>query len=219
MTTYGKRRVAGMAALLAVGLVVGFLLSNQLDADSERSDSPGSGASSSPGTGPTGEIGGVPVGYSQTEEGAIAAAAAFSRQMSEVEGDDASYRQALLTMAAPAWRSHAEEIAKNTMAFIREQYGDGASADYSPLRYRVVTCSSSSCTVEVWGVTVVSSQSDQLTESWSTVGLTLKWVDEDWRVAGQTSQPGPTPRLLQEQQGASGSVLNEFQEFGSAAAP
>lgn len=211
-----KRLLLGLGVLVLV--LVAFFV-GRITSPDPSPKAPESDASERPDPGPTAEMSGVPVGYVRTEEGAVAAAAAFARQMSEVEGDDNNYRQTLLTLAAPQWRSDAEEIAKNTMDFIREQYGDDASAEYSPLRYRIVTCSSSSCTVQVWGVTVVSSPSHQLKESWSTIGLTLEWVNEDWRVAGQSSQPGPTPQLLQEQQGGPGSLLSEFQEFGSAPAP
>lgn len=165
-------------------------------------------------------VNGVTVGYPRTERGAVDAATNFARVMASASGDERSYRAAWLTMAAPEWKDRAEELAENGHEFLRERYGDGGSFTFSPLRYRVVSYSQSSATVELWGVTVASGPKvPGIDESWLTASIELTWTSGDWRVSGQSSATGPTPELLHTDDSRPSSSLDAFKEFEHAPSP
>jgi hypothetical protein len=162
-------------------------------------------------------LNGVPVGYELSEEGAVAAATNFAQIMAGPSRDAERYRNAMQTLAAPSWRDRALELASNAIDFAERRYGPGASIGFHPLRYKVEDYSDSAATIQLWGVVVASGPKVAgVEESWVTATVHLSRVDDDWRVSGQTSAAGPTPRLLAGQDSTPVSVLNGFEEFGRA---
>jgi len=171
-------------------------------------------------TSPREVVNGVPVGYERTEAGAVEAATNFTRVMASVPDDADAYLAAAETMAAPDWKDDARRLAQNGLQFLRDRYGSGGAFTFSPLRYRVVEYSNDSATVAVWGVTVASGPKIRgIEESWLTGTLELVWVSNDWRLADQSSRTGPTPELLQTQDGVSVDALEGFQEYSHAPSP
>lgn len=165
-------------------------------------------------------VNGVPLGFAQTELGAVEAATNFTRAMATVAGDSDAYIAAAETMAAPEWTSEARRLARNGLRFLRERYGATGSLTFTPLRYRVVSFSDTEAEISIWGVTVASGPKIQgIEESWLTGTLNLSWISDDWRLTGQKSEVGPTPELLQATEHLPNNALNGFQEYENAPSP
>lgn len=220
MTTDSRSRtwivVGALIIGLGVGVLVGFLLSKEPDASVQ---SPPQSA----GPGPSTEVGGIPTGYAQTEEGAVAAAANFNLLSGR---DDLLSREALTsamqTFAAPSWKTDAAKQAENGYEYVVETYGDDADVSTAVLRYDVSEYSANQAVVKLWTVTLLSgSARPNVDEVWGIVTINLEWVDGDWRVSGIESSPGPAPVDLpsdQPDQPAS-ALMEEFDEFEGAPVP
>lgn len=166
------------------------------------------------------EVNGVPVGYPHTEMGAVEAATNFTRVMASVPDDSSAYLAAAETMAAPSYRADARRLAENGLEFLRDRYGTGGRFSFAPLRYRVLSYTGGAAKVSVWGVTVASGpKTEGIEESWLTGTLDLTWVSGDWRLAGQASETGPTPELLQTSDSGGASILDGYQEYENAPTP
>ena len=198
-------------AIFILGFVVGRMMPSERDA-LPKASSPSRTAVDE---GPTKILNGVPVGYAQSEVGAVAAATTFAPIMAGPTGSSDEYRAAMMTLASPKWQERSRELATNAIRFVREQYGTGGSVSFSPLRYRVDEFSEDSATIQLWGVVLASGvEVEGIQESWITATVRLSWVDSDWRVAAQSSEAGPTPELLQMKPGSdAATILNEFEEY------
>ena len=209
-----RRLVVGTA--LALALLVGTWIGR---GSAPENDAPPETSRGTPSTGLQ-VLNGVPVGYARTEEGAVQAATNFTRVMASIPTDSSGYLAAAETMAAPDFADEALALAENGLEFLRDRYGSGGSFTFAPLRYRVVSYSDSEARIEIWGVTVASgAKIDGLEESWLTGTLNLVWTAGDWRLAAQESVTGPTPELLQTQDGPSFESLENFQEYRHAPSP
>lgn len=209
------RLLWGVTALILFAL--GFLVGRWTDADDGRHQQ-----SRSPIAQTQAErfVHGVPVGYPRTQEGAIQAATNFTRVMASALENPDTYRAVLMTMAAPSWVSDAERVAENGIRFFKDRYGLGGSSTFSPLRYRVNSYSNTRATIQLWGVTVATGpRTDGIEESWLTGTVELSWVSGDWRIADQSSEPGPTPELLQSGSDFSSRTLEGFKEYRRAPQP
>lgn len=208
-----------MALLLIVLLAVGVgIWMGRASAPEEKSSPPEFDSDPAPGAREV--INGVQVGYERTEAGAVEAATNFARAMASVSRDVEAYRRAIRTLAAPDWRDDAEKLAANSVDFLTERYGLNGSFTFSPVRYRVSSFSNGGATVEVWGVTVASGPKvSGIEESWLTASLELIWVEGDWRVAGESSEAGPTPELLQTRDQRLADELEGFKEYQYAPSP
>lgn len=158
--------------------------------------------------------------YRQTEEGAIAAAAEFSRIIADVSADEDQYRQAIQEIAAPNWASRANELADNTLSFLDERYGSEGTFSFVPARYRMVEFARNAATIDLWGVTLATGPKVAgVEETWITGTLELVWTSTGWRVAGQDSATGPTPELVRSEDEREGNALSDFEEFRHAPTP
>lgn len=147
----------------------------------------------------------------RTERGAVVAATAFARLMVGPSEDEDSYKEEMAVLAAPSWRARADQLANNSIEFVRSRYGEGGTISFSPLKYRVASYSSSEAAIEVWGVVIASGpRVEGLEESWITGTVRIRWLDSEWKVIGQSSQGGPTPELLN----AGGESLSHFRLEG-----
>lgn len=213
---YSARFWLAGIVLLALALAAGIWIGRQSVPDSvpvpgEAQPEPGPERS---------ELNGVPVGYSQTEMGAVEAATNFTRVMASVPEDSDAYLAAAATMAAPSYRADARRLAENGLEFLRGRYGAGGRFTFAPLRYRVLSYTDTAAKVSVWGVTIASGPKiEGIEESWLTATLELTWVSDDWRLAGQTSETGPTPELLQTSDSGDASILEGYQEYDDAPTP
>lgn len=208
----GPRRFAAWVAFiggLVVAVVVAFFI-GRASAPEAEPGSPDRVASPLPQE----TINGVPVGYARSEAGAVEAATTFSRVMASASGDLNRYLGALRAMAAPDWVLEAEKLAENGFEFLRDRYGSAGSLTFVPVRYRIEAYSDSAATIQIWGVTVASGPKvPGIDESWLTGTVQLVWIEGDWRVAGQSSETGPTPELLQTGSALTKEDLEGFQEL------
>jgi hypothetical protein len=200
--------LAGLLLVVGAAFVIGRATAS--DSSPEQTDE----RDAEDGAGPSGTTNGVPVGFSQSEDGAVAAATIFARAIATIPLDTDAYKETIRTLAAPEWLSDAEALADNSLTFLVERYGQGAASTFSPIKYRIQKYSDTSATVALWGVTLGSGPKvQQPEESWVTGTIELVWVDDDWRVAGQSSSVGPTPERLNTEDELDGSELENFEEY------
>lgn len=218
-----KRGALGFVAVLVIGLVVGLVVGFILDNEGETSTPKEATPNQAAGPGPTDEVNSVPVGYAQTEEGAVAAATNFhllSGRDDLLSADDLS--NAMKTLAAPSWADEAERQAKNGYSYIAETYGSDADVTTAVVRYDLTSFDEDQATVRLWVVATISGSSRPNVEAtWSVVTTKLQWADDDWRVAGTESAPGPAPVELPSRQSALSArdVMEDFSEFLRAPTP
>lgn len=210
------RKRAGAVALIValvfgIGLVVGIRVDGAGDSGGDPSIS--TPTTGQPDPGPTGVLNGVPVGYAQTEAGALAAAEHFQEiGSSSLAADESVYVEAMSTMAAPEWRERAEETGRNGVAFFEERYGVEGSLLTSPVGARLVEFSPSTAVVELWSVSLSSGSNVPAGEQvWSLTTLSLRWVEGDWRISDQETSSSPPPPLVNGQQPESARrLVDEF---------
>ncbi len=152
------------------------------------------------------------------EASAVDAATRFARVMTGPSGDASTYLDQMRSIASPDWRSRAEDLARNAIDFVDERYGEGGSVEFEPLRYRVGSHSRRQAVIDIWGVVLGSGPKfGGIEESWITGTVNLVWVGSGWKVAGQSSNGGPTPELLRTEEGSTADeILNEFKEYSGA---
>lgn len=211
-----RSRSATAAFVVLVLLICAFLIGRATGGSLRAEPSAPEGGT---GIGPASVLHGVPVGYEHSEEGAVSAAANFARVMANVGGGQEDYIKAWSTMAAPAWRLEARELAETGFDFTIDRYGSDGTFSYSPIRYRLDEYSPTGATVDLWGVTVAAAGSRTIEESWTSLTLDLTWISGDWRLSGQESATGPSPQLVQAGEVEPPSSLDGFEEFSIAPQP
>ncbi|MCK1812746.1 hypothetical protein MTQ13_00375 [Streptomyces sp. XM4011] len=162
--------------------------------------------------------GGVPLGYPRTEAGAVRAATNYQLARSSVEYiTDRSYRHQLLAEIAES-ESEKSLIRTDDSAMdlvlaslgIRKRDAATLVARAAPLGVTVSDYSRHSATVEVWAAGLIGTTSDSaplpVSASWNTHTVTLRWQEDDWKLAGVASRPGPTPLDT----GSTPSTLDDF---------
>jgi hypothetical protein len=192
-----RRRIA-LAAFLSV-FVVGVLMFARFDRSSSRHSRPA--VTSSEGT-PHVESGSarqaaVPSGFSHDAVGAKAAAVAYAQYPAVVVGlsvDQAADAQAVVSSDAAR-----DGLVTQTRTELAQLY---AAAPPETLSYRVgvlaVSVSMSgadSARTSVWQVGVLTAPAGSIYAEWATVTQELVWEHDDWRIAGEHAEPGPTPTL------------------------
>lgn len=211
----GRRKWLGAGLLIVIlvfgsGLVVGSRVGNS-DPGGDRSS--GGSITGQPDSGPTSSLNGVPVGFAQTKEGALAAAQSFLKVgSSSLVTEGSNYVQAMSTMAAPEWRERAEEMGANGNAFFVERYGSDGSLVASPMASKVVEFRPSSARVLLWSASLASGSKRPAGEqAWSVTTLDLRWVGADWRISHQVTSSSPPPPVMNGQTPASVEhVIKEF---------
>lgn len=169
--------------------------------------------------GPSGVVNGVQVGYEQSEIGAVAAASNFARVMAKASTSD-SFDGQVRTIASPEWVDEALALAASGRSFFADRYGAGGSLSFVPIKYRIGSFSETRASVAIWGVSLaLDSAAQAIEESWVTGNLDLEWISGDWRVVGQSSEPGPTPELLRSGGSLDANFLAGFEEYEIAPHP
>jgi hypothetical protein len=150
---------------------------------------------------------GVPVGYSQSQPAAIAAATNYTQFAAGpllVQPD--KYRAAIATLAAPqakdkllaeyesgvASTQNATQIISNTSRGIK------VAVNAYPLAYHVNNYSSSVSEISIWYLAIIGQDGQQApSQAWVTMTIDLEWTNGDWKVTADGSSPGPVPVLGQ----------------------
>jgi hypothetical protein len=195
----------------------------------------GAGAATSRAVGPRRYLEGVGVGYARSQEGAVAAAANFTRVLSsELILDTPRRRAAIDVLAAPEARGRLQRSFDQAVASLRQGLGmTGAPAKdtqvllrATPVGWRVEDYDGSSAKVAIWvtsvGGSIGGAQPVPITEAWGTTTVTLRWAGGDWKQVGSTTVDGPVPIADVAPPTAAPELLgkaNEFKEFTYAPGP
>jgi hypothetical protein len=164
-------------------------------------------AASSSEVGPRAVRAGVGVGYARTEQGAVAAAANYTRALSsDLILDDAKRRAAIGTLAAPEAKARLQKTFDQAVASLRSGLGvTGAAArDTQVLMratlvgWRVVDYDNRTAKVAIWVTSVAgslgqTSQPAPIREGWGTTTVQLRWAGGDWKQVDSTTVDGPVP--------------------------
>jgi hypothetical protein len=217
-----RGRVGGVVVgALVVGVLIGIVLGFIFDKGAQ--ESPQAQPPTATGPGPTAEENGVPVGYSRTEEGAVAAATNFNLLAGRDELLDLdAMTTAMQTLAAPSWKDEAGRQAESGYEYIVDTYGDDADVSAAVVRYDLVNFTTDRASVRLWTVSLASgSRRPNVEEVWAIVTVDLIWVDDDWRVEDLESSVGPAPVDLPSGQPAENAttLMEEFDEFEGAPVP
>lgn len=199
-----RRRVLVIGSVVVALIVIGALLS-QLG---------GGGPPSAPGvdeeqprprpvvpsheTGPVSERAGMPVGFTPDEDGAVAAAIAYTtapqRWLYFTDDEIAAAVTEIATSAA------APRLADGVVADVRvarEQLGASSGRVWwlvRPLAWHLELHTAGEARVTVWVVTVLSAAEVAAPQTeWMSVTVDLEWAEDDWRLDGIHDSPGPTP--------------------------
>ncbi len=211
-----------IAALLALGWVIG-----RATAPAAAPPSPGapetSEAQAPAGPGPERLEAGVPVGYAHTEAGAVSAASQYTAALgSELLLDPDARAAAIDRIAVPDGRADLERLADTADLFanrlnLTPDLLDDPAFVYRtyPIGWRVTSYSDDEAVVAVWNTGLfVAPGREAFTSPYNTATYTLRWADEDWRVAGLSTADGPTPPLGQaSDSGLIGEEINGFQRY------
>jgi hypothetical protein len=179
---------------------------------------------------------GVGVGYAHTQQGAVAAAANYTRALSSnLILDTASRRAAIATLAAPEARARMQKTFDQAMASVRKGFGvSGAAADGAqvlmrgtPVGWRVDRYGNDAATVAIWVTSVAGSLGGTegpapIREGWGTTTVQLRWVDGDWKQVDSVTTDGPVPIADVSPPTAAPELVtkaNEFKEFIYAPGP
>lgn len=203
--------VFGGAVLLFTGFLVG---QGTGDAPARLPEASPAGVPTASEEGPRTVADGVPLGYTRTEAGAVAAAVTFAEVVTGLADTPDAHIAAARTIATNEWRPRSVELARNTINFLSESY-PGAAISFTPVRYDIVEYGQDSATVKVWGVTLVYPPDRQPEQTWATGTFRLAWVG-DWRMDGGGSSGGPTPSLLKMSDEVDWRVINGFSDVDVA---
>jgi hypothetical protein len=195
----------------------------------------GTGAVTNPAVGPRHHLDGVGVGYARSQEGAVAAAANFTRVLSsDLILDTGQRRAAIDVLAAPEARSRLQKTFDQAVVPLRKGLGvsdtasDGAQVllRATPVGWRVEDYSDEKAKVAIWvtsvGGSIGGTVAAPIREGWGTTTVELRWVGDDWKLAESTTTDGPVPIADVAPPTAAGELVdkaNEFKEFTYAPGP
>lgn len=144
-----------------------------------------------------------PARYARTEDGAVAAAAAYVRRLTGPGMLDARVvRTTLAGIASAQSRDDLGEAYELAAAQARERLGIGTTPEpavvlrAAPVGYRVDGFHRDAATVSVWRVGIVGTSTTlEPRQSWRTETVSLVWERDTWKIDAVRSATGPTPPL------------------------
>ena len=172
---------------------------------------------------------GVGVGYAHSQQGAVAAAANFTRVLSsDLILDTSRRRAAIAALAAPSAKARLQRTFDQAVVPLRKGLGvsdtasDGAQVllRATPVGWRVEDYSDEKVKVAIWvtsvGGSVGGTVAAPIREGWGTTTVELRWVGDDWKLAESTTTDGPVPIADVTPPTAAGELIdkaNQFKEF------
>jgi hypothetical protein len=189
--------VALVAALLAAG-AIGRLTAPRIDS----SPAPAPAVEQPPTRGATRTVAGVPIGYSRTREGAVAAMAAFGQALADprVQLND---RRRDEVARAIGTRRYERALDQAQAVFAARRAGavgralrPGVQAVFLavPIAFRILSYEDSRAVIKSWGVAVAASDTGLVPQaSWATTTTTAVWEHGDWKVDAVHGESGPVP--------------------------
>jgi hypothetical protein len=192
-------------------------------------------AAASRAVGPRRYLDGVGVGYAHSQEGAVAAAANFTRVLSsDLILDEARRRAAIDVLAAPEARSRLQKTFDQAVVSLRQGLGAAGAAGQdaqvllraTPVGWRVESFDAGTARVAIWvtsvGGSVGGATAAPIREAWGTTTVELRWAGGDWKQVDSTTVDGPVPIADVAPPTAAPELLgkaNEFKEFTYAPGP
>ena len=176
------------------------------NAGSSSSASPTTPFSAVPGAGGTSE--GVPIGYPHNQAGAVSAAANYVAAYGSAAMLKPSTRHPIVqAIADPTALTNIDQQLDTAFKTVDQVLGLNENGDPPkglgvvyrtiPAGAHAVTYNDNKAQVAVWicelGGLAGSGSTLPVTETWSTVTLTLNWTSGDWKWASFTSADGPVP--------------------------
>jgi hypothetical protein len=178
---------------------------------------------------------GVGVGYAHSQQGAVAAAANFTRVLSsDLILDTSRRRAAIAALAAPAAKARLQRTFDQAVVSLRQGLGVSDSANdgtqvllrATPVGWRVEDYGDDTAKVAIWvtsvGGSIGGTVAAPIREGWGTTTVELRWVGDDWKLAESTTTDGPVPIADVAPPTAAGELVdkaNEFKEFTYAPGP
>jgi hypothetical protein len=175
--------------------------------------------------GPVRWVDGVPVGWAPTRQGAVAAAAAYGRVLSSrwFLTDAARRDRALTLMAAPgslaalqtAQGGLAKAVASGPFGVGLGERGVASVLTMGYLGYQLDAYREHDVArVALWAVVVAGNNANLPPQAlWATSTLTLRRVDNDWKLEGAQTVPGPVPVLSQVEPSTPADLVAATQRF------
>ena len=174
---------------------------------------PGTAAAPAEAAAATSEVGprawrkGVGTGYARTQQGAVAAAANYTRVLSsDLILDDRRRHAAIDILAAPEAKGRLQKTFDQAVASLRSGLGvTGAAGDdpqvlmrATPVGWRVEAYDNRAAKVAIWVTSVAgslgqTSQPAPIREGWGTTTVQLRWAGGDWKQVDSTTADGPVP--------------------------
>lgn len=204
------------ASLLSGGIVLGRVTADTVPPPStEPPDSqPVDNPSASPG--PTATEAGMPVGFSGDQDGAVAAATAYTVVLGGPLLFDDGLSDALAVAATEDARADLEEQFTQGAQLLTERLNlDNAEvvAKTAPAGYRIDHFEEGGeATVSVWAAGLMIAGNAPIPPGWTTTTVELVWADGDWKLDGLTSTDGPQPPQAAEA-AAIAQVLDQVERF------
>jgi len=211
MRAVDLRRERRGAAVAAAAALTAFLAGTAFDGWLDRGeadprpavaapDARGEAAAAQAAPGPRDFVDGIPSGFARSEAGAVAAAASFvTTGQALLDLDPLAAEEALRRMAAA---DSADRFAGDTLEQLRaarEALAPGSGPivyRQAVLAYRVEAYSADRARVAVWSVGVLTRAGVAPPQAaWAISTFDLVWERGDWRIWGETIEPGPAPIL------------------------
>ncbi len=225
----GRRRLAAIVLLLGVAglaFAVGRAAATPVAAGSAPAAAPNTAATPAPPTEGGHVVDGVPLGYTDDQQGAVAAATAFATALSgPLALTPDAYRRAVTAMAAPNAVAHLAEAAAQQTSFLDSSaHLPSLAAAGVPvilrcvaLSYQVEALTALNASVRVWSVTFMAAGGHLVTTAvWATIEYRLLWVGSDWRLErSQVIDVGWAPASVQPTPATSDmpGQLHEYREY------
>jgi len=178
---------------------------------------------------------GVGVGYAHSQQGAVAAAANFTRVLSsDLILDTTRRRAAIDALAAPEAKARLQKTFDQAVVSLRQGLGVTGGADddtqvllrATPVGWRVEDYDNGAAKVAIWVTSVGGSIGGKvpvpIREGWGTTTVTLRWAGGDWKQVESTTTDGPVPIADVAPPTAAPELVdkaNEFKEFTYAPGP
>lgn len=200
-----RPRAAVLAgAVVVAALVVSAFFVGRATAPSKHAGPRAQGTPAPTGPGPSRVVDGVPVGYPDTQTGAVAALLADGQTLSDprVLLNPTRRAQVLSLIASPRYAATFAGSGGQALAQAerRTALGRGLAAGAQtlflgvPIAYRVVSYTPRRIRVIGYGVSVVANdQGLSPRATWATSTTDAVWQNGGWRVDAVSSSDGPTP--------------------------
>lgn len=242
---YGGPRRSGRSSSRSLVTVVGvvvLLIAAIAFANRGGDDSSGGGGGdgAKPGADPTaatgekpvdGKTGGIPSGYSKTEQGAQSAAANYAVALGSADMFKADLRHTIVnTVYSPTAAAERQSSLDKVYSGKEFLTGIGLNPDGSapkgttfvsriiPVGTTAKKLSGNSATVDIWYSSLFGlageNTKNPVSESWYTNTYELQWVGGDWKVADFKQKEGPVPVGRDQRASTADDMAKAVEEYG-----